>query len=72
MKKLTTREKVLIGCSVLVIGLVYLKLKDDVFKVGAHYNAVTNKLCSGGVWKAVNISDKGFDLIRVVEQEVNK
>ena len=64
MKKFTTREKIILGGGLLVLVIVGLKLKDDVFKVGAEYNDVADKLCSGGNWQAINICPTGFDLVR--------
>ena len=65
MKKFTTREKIILGGGLLVLVIVGLKLKNDVFKVGVAYNGVTNKLCSGGMWQAINICPEGFDLVQI-------
>jgi hypothetical protein len=65
MEKLTKREKVIMACAGIAMGVMWFKLKDDLFKAGAAYNAITNKLCSGGVWMATDITSKGFNLIRL-------
>ena len=65
MKKLTKREKIILGGAAVVIIVVGIKLKNDVFKAGAHYNLLTDKLCSGGTWTATDITSKGFNLIKV-------
>ena len=67
MKKLTKREKVILGLAVVTLVVVGVKLKHDVFKAGAHYNGLANKLCSvnGGAWTAINVTPKSFDLVRI-------
>lgn len=68
MEKLTKREKVIIGVSVVAVvslAAVAIKLQNDVYKAGAHYNKLADKLCGGGVWKATDITKAGFNLIPV-------
>jgi len=65
MKKLTKREKVILGLSTVVLVVVGVKLKHDVFKAGAAYNRIADKLCSGGAWTAINVTPKSFNLVRI-------
>ena len=65
MKKLTKREKVILGLSTVVLVVVRVKLKHDVFKAGVAYNRIADKLCSGGAWTAINVTPKSFNLVRI-------
>jgi len=65
MKKLTKREKVIIGVSVVVVAVVTVTLQKRISTVADHYNLLADKLCSGGVWKAGEITKNGFKLIPV-------
>ena len=65
MKKLTTREKIILGGAAIALVVVSIKLKNDVFKAGAAYNGITNKLCSGGVLKATDICSTSFNLVKL-------
>ena len=65
MEKLTKREKVILGLAAVTLVIVGVKLKHDIFKAGAHYNGLANKLCSGGAWTAINVTPKSFNLVRI-------
>jgi len=67
MEKLTKREKVILGLAAVTLVVAGVKLKHDVFKAGAHYNRLANKLCSinGGAWTAINVTPKSFNLVRI-------
>lgn len=66
MKKLTKREKVIIVVSAVVLGVAYIKLGRKYNMAARHYNKLTDKLCSGGIWMATDISPQGFNLVRAV------
>ena len=65
MKKLTKREKVIIGISLVVVAVVAIKFKKDAIKATAEYEDLAGKLCEGGVWKAVLVSKEEFTLVPV-------
>lgn len=66
MKKLTKREKVIIVVSVVVLGVVYIKLGRRYNMAARHYNKLADKLSSGGIWMATDITPQGFNLVRAV------
>jgi ABC-type thiamin/hydroxymethylpyrimidine transport system permease subunit len=66
MKKLTKREKVIIVVSAVVLGVVYIKFGRRYNMAARHYNKLADKLCSGGIWIATDITPKGFNLVRAV------
>lgn len=65
--KLTTREKVIIGVSLVAVTIIAVKLKNEVFVANRHYNSLANKLCSGGAWKATDITKTRFKLVPAME-----
>lgn len=66
MKKLTKREKVIIIVSAVVLGAMYIKLGRKYDMAARHYNKLADKLCSGGIWTATDITPQGFNLVRAV------
>jgi len=65
MNKLTTREKIILVGAAIVVGVVTIKLKKDLFAAGKHYNKLADQLCSGGAFIATDITDTGFKLSRI-------
>jgi hypothetical protein len=65
MKKLTKREKLIIGVATIAMAGISIKLNKEVFKAHMHYNILAGKLCSGGTWKATDITKNSFKLVVV-------
>lgn len=64
--KLTTREKVIIGVSLVVVAVVGIKLKRDIFQVASRYNRLAEDIISKGTVTAYDVTNTGFKLRKVV------
>lgn len=62
----TKREKAILIGGAIITFVVWVRMKNDLFTVDKHYNSITGKLCSGGIWMATNINSLGFDLVQII------